>query len=140
MDAPARWVPANAARRIEKLAAEGWSVRGIAHVLGTDAGTFRRWLKDHPALQEAFENGRERERYALHNALYKAAMNGNAPAAMFLLKARHGYREGDQSDLANRVQLTFNLPGALKPEQYVQRLQPAADANPEPQRLPAAGT
>jgi hypothetical protein len=37
---------------------------------------------------------------------------------MFLLKARHGYREGDQRDESNRVSITFNLPGALKADEY----------------------
>jgi hypothetical protein len=37
---------------------------------------------------------------------------------MFLLKARHGYREGDQQEQANKVSVTFNLPGAMTAEQY----------------------
>ena len=32
--------------------------------------------------------------------------------AIFLLKTRHGYREGDQTEQGNRVSVTFNLPGA----------------------------
>ena len=62
--------------------------------------------------------GRESERLALHNVLFRAAKRGNIVAAMFLLKARHGYREGDQSDTANKVSITFSLPGAMKPEDF----------------------
>lgn len=110
--------PHDAAARIEKLASEGWSIKGIAKALGTDHETLGRMLDDHPPLRAGFDAGRERERHALHNSLYTAAMNGQIAAAMFLLKARHGYREGDQSDTANRVSIEFKLPGALKPEQF----------------------
>lgn len=132
---PRREPPPDAAMRVEKLAAEGWSMKGIAKTLGTDHETLRRMMDDDPALKQAFESGRERERQALHNALYVAAMNGQIAAAMFLLKARHGYREGDQSDIANRVQITFALPGAMKPEQFTVENE---SSNTSPQRLSAA--
>jgi len=60
------------------------------------------------------------------------------------LKARHGYREGDQSDNANRVAITFNLPAALSAEQYA--LAKAAkvtidgNANDSAKWLPAIAT
>lgn len=34
---------------------------------------------------------------------------------MFLLKARHGYREGDQAAEANRVSINFQMPGVALP-------------------------
>lgn len=106
--------PGNAADRIEALAADGFSMRGVAAGLGTSADTLRRWFDEQPELQEAFERGRERERHTLHNALYRAATElGNMTAAMFLLKSRHGYREGDQADAANRVSINFTLPAAM---------------------------
>jgi hypothetical protein len=37
---------------------------------------------------------------------------------MFLLKARHGYREGDQSEMGNKVSVTFNLPASLSLDQF----------------------
>ncbi len=111
--------PRDAAARVEALAADGFSVLGIAKRLGTSADTFRRWLEETPALQNALDNGRENERYALHNMLYRQAMEkGNTIAAMFLLKARHGYREGDQSETGNKVQINFQMPGALSMEEF----------------------
>ncbi len=111
--------PANAAERVEALAADGFSIRGVAAGLGASADTLRRWFDEDPELQEAFERGRERERHTLHNALYRAATEqGNASAAMFLLKARHGYREGDQGDTANRVSINFTLPAAMPLDAY----------------------
>ena len=105
--------------RIYNLAATGWSKRGIARSFSVTLETLNRWLEDYPTLNEAFEHGRDGERQTLHNVLYTLAVNDkDKVAAMFLLKARHGYREGDQSEQANRVAVVFNLPGALTPEQY----------------------
>ena len=110
----------DAAAKITQFAAEGYSSVGIAQKIGVGRKTLERWLDDEPALREALEIGRERERYSLHNFLYREAMEkGNATAAMFLLKARHGYKEGDQTEQANRVQIVFSLPAALKPEQFI---------------------
>ena len=111
--------PADAHQQIAELAADGWSIVGIAHCLGVDPKTFNLWLDREPALREALDQGREQERRALHNKLYRLAMEkDNAPAAMFLLKARHRYSEGDQSDQANRVSVTIALPGAMTLQQF----------------------
>jgi hypothetical protein len=110
--------PESARDDIRALSATGFSKRGIAAHFGVNEATLNRWLDDDDSLSEAFAVGRDQERFALHNVLYRKAMNGDGPAAMFLLKARHGYREGDQSDQANRVAITFNLPGAAKAEDY----------------------
>jgi hypothetical protein len=110
--------PLNAAARIEALAASGHSVVGIARGLNTSKDIVHRWCEEDPALAEALARGREAERFALHNVLYRAARRGNIVAAMFLLKARHGYREGDQSDAANKVSITFALPGAMSADEF----------------------
>lgn len=111
--------PANAASQIMALASDGFSVIGVAHGLGVGKDTLARWLDEDPALQEAFDQGREQERRSLHNQLYRLAMEEkHASAAMFLLKARHGYREGDQSDQANRVSVNIALPGAMTLQQF----------------------
>ena len=111
---PLKLAPAGAASRIEALAADGFSIAGVARGMGTSKETLAKWFDADPALKEAFEQGREQERYALHNLLFKLATEkGNASAAMFLLKARHGYREGDQNETGNRVSINFTLPGAM---------------------------
>jgi hypothetical protein len=111
--------PKTAAEEIEALAATGFNKIGIAAHFGVSADLFNKWMEANGKLAEAFKRGRERERQALHNALYKKAIEKNdTVAAIFLLKARHSYREGDQSQDANKVAITFNLPGAMTPEQY----------------------
>jgi hypothetical protein len=122
--------PATAAARIAALAASGHSVVGIARGLNTSTDTLRRWLDDDPALAEALARGRATEEFALHNVLYRAAMKGNVIAAIYLTKARFGWREGDQSEQANRVSITFALPGALTPEQFTIEHAPKAENLP----------
>lgn len=90
-------------RSSERVTTIGYSNVSIAKEMGVSVGTFKRWLEENEKLQEAFEQGREVERLALHTALYQAAMAGK-PAnvnAMFLLKARFGYVEADR--LSQRV-------------------------------------
>ena len=107
---PRATVPADAASRIRDLAADGFSLQGIAERLGTRRATLAQWFDADPALKEAFDIGREHERHVLHNVLFRLATEKNNPiAAMFLLKARHGYREGDQSEQGNHVSITFTL-------------------------------
>ena len=111
--------PADAADRIRAFAADGFSVIGVASGLGVGKGQLALWMERDPALKDAFDEGRERERQTLHNKLYRLAMEKDfAPAAMFLLKARHGYREGDQGDQAGRVNVTIALPGAMTMQQF----------------------
>lgn len=131
---PRKVVPCDAYARAEAAAKEGWSMKAIAWKLGASEDVMRRWMEEQPSLKEAIDRGRERERHELHSGLVTAAKKGNIVAAMFLLKSRHGYREGDQGDTANRVSITFNMPGALKPEQYtVENV-----SSTEPKRLPTA--
>lgn len=121
---PRKEPPADAAHHIRAFAADGFSIVGISEKFGVDRKTLERWLTDFPELREAFDRGREKERHTLHNRLYRIAMEGDdekaaSIAAMFLLKARHGYKEGDPGDQANRVSVTFNLPGALSREDFM---------------------
>lgn len=118
---PGPWTapPADAAERIRALASDGFSVVGVAAGMGIGKDQLATWMDDDPALRDAFDEGRENERRTLHNKLYRLAMEkDHASAAMFLLKARHGYREGDQSDHDNRVSVTIALPGAMTLSQY----------------------
>jgi len=91
--------------------------------LGCNDSTLVRWLDEFPELNEAFSEGREKERQTLHNVLYEAATTGGDKnalvAAMFLLKARHGYIEGQQESQANRVSINFAIPGAMPLDKFM---------------------
>lgn len=113
--------PPGTAEKLREAASAGFTKLGCALRLGTTAEILRRWIDQYPELQEAFDQGREQERHTLHNVLYRQAVEqGNATAAMFLLKTKHGYREGDQSDQANRITINFSLPGALPMAEFVE--------------------
>lgn len=116
---PRKDPPPNAAQRIREATARGCNRRGVAMALGCNVDVLVRWLDEHAELKEAFDDGRENERAALHGKLFEAAMNGAVVPALFLLKARHGYREGEQESQANRVSVTFNIPGALPLDKYM---------------------
>lgn len=120
---PRKAAPPDAARIIQAAAADGFTKTGVAMLMGVNLDVLRRWMDEDPSLKEAFDFGRETERRTLHNVLYRAATEGTGKdaliASMFLLKSRHGYKEGEAIDSQNsRVQIEIKLPGALTPEQY----------------------
>ena len=104
-------LPKGALENVKRWATESASKGAIARRLGMDHKTFRVLMEQNPDLQAAYDDGVEAEHHALVSAL-KGQMHNSPAPAIFLLKARHGYREGDQSELGNRVSVTFNLPGA----------------------------
>lgn len=92
---------------------------GIAKLLKTSPDTLGRWLDENPKLRAAFDEGREREHMKLFTKLFDAAMSGNITAAIFLLKARHKYRDnGDERVAQNNLQINFTLPGAVPLADY----------------------
>ncbi|MGY0503820.1 hypothetical protein [Luteimonas sp. e5] len=116
--------PKGAAEKIERWASEATGVKAIARRLGVSLETLNTWMDRHPELRDAMDAGREAEHLMLYNALLKHLDKSPTPA-IFLLKTRHGYREGDQSEVANRVSINFTLPGAQPMATYTATLDPA---------------
>jgi len=111
--------PQGADEIVEKLASKGCSEITIAKGLGVSGPTWQRWRDEYPALLEAWHKGRGIEHDKLFNVLFEAATKkGNVIAAMFLLKARHGYRETQDITVQNKVSVTFDVPGALTTDVY----------------------
>jgi hypothetical protein len=97
--------------KVQRWASESASKGAIARRLGMDHKTFRVLMEQNPELRAAYDEGIEMEHQMLVSAL-KRQLDKSPVPAIFLLKTRHGYREGDQSQQGNRVSVTFNLPGA----------------------------
>lgn len=119
---PRKQPPLDCAQRIVELAAAGCNKVDLAAQLGTSKDTLNRWLLEDETLQLALATGRERERDELHKLIMRDARDGEKPNinAMFLLKTRHGYREGDLVDNgAARISVTFNLPGAMSRDDFL---------------------
>lgn len=109
--------PRGTADKLRRWAADAVTQKVMARRLGVSVQTLKRWMDESPRLAAAYDEGVEEEHQMLVAAL-KARLDVPA-AAMFLLKTRHGYREGDQTGQANRVQVTFNIPGAASKDQWV---------------------
>lgn len=128
--------PPNAAELLREAAATGAGLHSLRRLLSCSGAVFNRWLDEFPELRDALDEGRERERRTLHTTLFRTATEGTGRdallAAMFLLKSRHGYVEGEQPQQGSRVNVTVNLPGA-KPLETIEVI----DADARVKRLPA---
>lgn len=133
--------PKDAAAKITAWSQAGYSKRAIAYRFGIHYQTFNRWLEAHEALKDALDEGREREHNALYTKTFELAMAGNIIACLFLLKARHGYREGEplEGQAGNRISINFQLPGALSPELFgkvIEHERAATQSESIPEPLP----
>ena len=113
--------PAYFREEVEAVAAAGGSKLGVARHFGISIATLNRWFEENEDFAEAYRQGRDQERQKLHNVLVREAEKGNITAAMALLKSRHGYRDNETSDQANKIAITFNLPGAMNAAEYQSR-------------------
>lgn len=104
----------------EALAAAGLSNAAIAAFLGCSPGTLRKLRDRDERLDAAMARGLAANEVELLGVLQAAARKGMFVPAIFLLKARHGYREGDAPD--TRPNVVINLPDALPMDQYMARL------------------
>ena len=110
--------------RIEEMIANGgYSTAQALTEVGFSAANGRKARRTDPKIAEAIARGMARQETALVNALFETAMNAKHPkavtAAIFLLKARHKYIDQPKSEPPeSRVEITFQIPAALKPEQY----------------------
>ncbi len=89
--------PVDAAKKIEDMAGRAASDRMIARRFGKTLPEFREWLETYPELQEAMYAGRDAEHAFWYKNLCMHAQK-TPVAAIFALKARHGYREGEGAD------------------------------------------
>ena len=108
---PAYRVGRRGLKIVEELAARGVAEATMAKALRMGKDAFRAAKRRDPAVQEAIDRGRAVEHDKLVGVLHDLAMEGQYVPAMFLLKARHGYREGEQFE-AN-VNLSIDTGGVL---------------------------
>jgi hypothetical protein len=117
-------LPRNGLETIRDLASRGYSEKDIARALGMSATTWTRIKNDTSAAQDALDDGRSVEHQKLYSKLMEKAMAGDIVAILFALKCRHGYRETLDVTQSNQVSIVFQLPGALKPDQYAKLISP----------------
>ena len=112
--------------KIRRLGARGVSEVDITKALGISFPTWKRLKEEDEQALEALEEARREEESELVGVLYEAAVKDkNLTAAMFLLKARHGYKEGADKIDATQVNVKITLPGAKDPVQYLEEVEHA---------------
>ncbi|NVD36824.1 hypothetical protein [Marinobacter lutaoensis] len=125
MARPFEKLPAGAKNHLEAMAANGLlSESAAATALGMPLDQFRRVITEHKPSKEIWENALAVERDQLLAALYARAMEGDTKANQTLLAVRHGLTEKQPKGSASeRVSVTFNLPPALDPAEYLKAVQ-----------------
>ena len=120
-------------KQIEKLTGDGVSLINIAAYLSMNARTLRDIRKRQPEVDEAISRGLAKEEHLVVSALRRRALDDSrkdcTTAAIFLLKARHGYEIGRQKvpehltivNNDNRSQ-TIQLPSPLQSKEYYERI------------------
>lgn len=120
--------PPNVLEIVERACQNGCTVEQIAGALGIDRKLFAEWRERYPEIEAAMTAGRAVEHDALVGTLFKAATHPTKPnlvAAIFLLKARHGYQEG-VALVQNSVSINYQLPAPLSPAEYMKTIEAEA--------------
>jgi hypothetical protein len=115
--APRKLVPASQLPNITRLAARGVRERDIARAMGMSQPTWIKCKHDFPEVLKALEDGQQQMHDGLVAQLLTRAKKGDVVPALFLLKTRYGYREGEELSNA-RPQVVINLPGSLPSETF----------------------
>jgi hypothetical protein len=108
---------------IRDLAERGVTETDIAKALGISFDTWLRIKREDETTRDVLEQARMIEHDSLFGVLYEKAVKGDSTSAMFLLKTRHGYKEGAEVQNNNAVAVQITLPGSMKPEDYIKTMQ-----------------
>lgn len=125
---------------IEELVGRGCHLATVARVLGMHGTTLREVRRRDPAVEEAYQRGLAREHDVLVGNLRRVADEGNVVANLFLLKARHGYREGEAPELNVSVNTggVVLLPPKMTMDEFLSERRAAGGSipgQPEPEVL-----
>lgn len=135
MARPFEKLPPGSRDALLAMARNGLKESTAATALGVPLHEFRRVITKNPEAKALWQEALSVERDALINALFNKAMEGDSKSAQFLLAARHGMSEKQTETPGERVNITFQLPAALNPDQYTKLIK-ANEAN----ELPAPNT
>ncbi|PZQ31017.1 MAG: hypothetical protein DI562_06075 [Stenotrophomonas acidaminiphila] len=103
--------PRGAATKIQRWAAGGTTKTGIAKNFGVSLKTLNAWMQRNPELQSAWDEGLEEEHAKIHKRAMQLIDEGNPTMIIFMLKARHNYREHAPVETP-QAQVNITLPGA----------------------------
>lgn len=89
--------------RVKCALLDGYPVAAIAKALHVSTPTLKRLMADDPDLQAEVEAQRSFEESELRDILMELARKGDTVAAIFLAKARHGWRDRDDAKALKAV-------------------------------------
>ena len=124
MARPFEKLPPGSRDALLAMAGNGLKESTAATALGVPLGEFRRVISKNPEAKALWQEALSVERDALIHALFNRAIEGDTRAAQFLLSARHGMSEKQIESQGDRVNITFQLPAAMSPDQYTQLVNP----------------
>jgi len=104
---------------VERMAANGNSNTSIAKALNIARSTLDEIRKRQPEVEEALARGRAALEDELSDILMTHARDGNVVAAIYLTKARCGWREGDlpPGSTVSQTNVNIVIPPALSADQ-----------------------
>lgn len=118
---------------IEAMAAEGNDNRTIAKRLGINKSTLEDIRDRDPAVAEAWERGHAALADELTHILLSHARKGNVVAAIYLTKARLGWREGTPAEGHKQaVQVNIQIPPPMSEAEFRAITEGRASGAPEP--------
>jgi predicted DNA-binding protein (UPF0251 family) len=114
----------------------GLGLMTIAERIGMTREQFTKAMRRQPEVAEILAQGKANEEFELKECLMNMARRGNVVAAIFMLKARHGWNDREQQgeQVNQKLQVIINAP--LSTEDY-KRLQ---EHNISPLHLPPPKT
>lgn len=106
--------------RMKAALLEGYPKAAIARALSVSAKTLDRLIKDDAELEAEVEAQRSFEETELRDILMELARKGDTVAAIFLAKARHGWRDRDDAKLKVESQGggVLVVPGAIPLDEW----------------------
>lgn len=127
-------VGARGIKIIEELAGRGCHLTTIARALRMSVDAFKACRARQPEVEEAYQRGLGTEHDALVSNLRAAANEGNVVANIFLLKARHAYREGEPLEVNTTINMggVLVVPADMTVEDYIARKAAAGELDPMP--------
>lgn len=123
MARPFEKLPIGSRDTLLSMARNGLKESTAATALGIPLHEFRRVITKNPEAKALWAEALSVERDVLINTLFNRAVEGDAKAAQYLLAARHGMSDKAPDNSSERVNITFQLPAALSPEQYTKLVQ-----------------
>ena len=106
---------------VERMARDGRDLASIAKALGVSSETFRVLRLRDPPTREALDRGRAALGDELQDILLSHARKGITIAAIFLAKARCGWREGEAmpgGNITNNTQINIAIPERMSNEDF----------------------